>query len=747
MSDPEDSPAMEPMHEQPLAMEKASPQEESPPARKKRQRTPAQTPRASQPSPETKTPPAENLSDPSLYLNRELTWLEFNRRVLHEAQDERTPLLERIKFISIVSSNLDEFFMKRIGGLKQQLGAGIRRLTVDGRTPKQQIEECHVIVRDIEARKRDLLPKLLELLRTKGISLLPYSDLTAKEKKQMREYYFRNIFPLITPQSIDPAHPFPFISNLSLNLLVTLRYARDKEVSLARVKVPMGAGINRFLRVGKDDRFVAIEDVICQNLDMLFPGMRVISAACFRVTRNSNTEKNEEQADDLLAMIESELQDRKFAPIVRMEVMKGMEAPHRGMLAAELDLDETADVFEVDGMMAMRDLMQIATLEYPELRDPPHAPIDHPALQSQRNIFHIIRDAGSILLHHPYESFSTSVERFLQEASEDPKVRAIKMTLYRTARESRIIDCLINAAQNGKQVAVAVELKARFDEENNIGWARALESEGVHVVYGVVGLKTHAKICLVVRRERGGIRRYVHMGTGNYNAVTANVYGDLSLFTADPEIGSDASDLFNALTGYAHSPSYRRLIVAPGDMRRALLERIDREIRLHRERGDGRIVFKMNALVDRECIEALYRASRAGVRVDLQIRGICCLRPGVPGLSENVRVSQIVGRFLEHARIYAFRNGGEEEVLVGSADLMPRNLDRRVELLFPVLDPGIREMILRTLLPVWLQDTAKASLLQPDGSYRRIRSDAKEGALRDAQAWFLEHRGAWGLPG
>ena len=717
MNDPEDSPAKEPMHEQPLVMEKASPQEETPPTRKKRQKPPVRPQRGSEPSPEPTNPPAENLSDPSLYLNRELTWLEFNRRVLHEAQDERTPLLERIKFISIVSSNLDEFFMKRIGGLKQQLGAGIRRLTVDGRTPKQQIEECHVIVRDIEARKRDLLPKLLELLRTKGIALLPYSGLTAKEKKQMREYYFRNIFPLITPQSIDPAHPFPFISNLSLNLLVTLRYARDKEVSLARVKVPMGAGINRFLRVGKDDRFVAIEDVICQNLDMLFPGMRVISAACFRVTRNSNTEKNEEQADDLLAMIESELQDRRFAPIVRMEVMKGIEAPHRGMLAAELDLDETADVFEVDGMMAMRDLMQIATLEYPELRDPPHAPIDHPALQSQRNIFHIIRDAGSILLHHPYESFSTSVERFLQEASEDPKVRAIKMTLYRTARESRIIDCLINAAQNGKQVAVAVELKARFDEAANIVIAGRMEEAGIHVTYGVVGLKTHCKVILVVRQDYNGLRRYVHIGTGNYHAVTARIYTDLGLLTSDEGLGKDATELFNYLTtGYTPKRKYEKMLPAPKFLKKALLAGIAREIRLHSPKNPGLIRFKMNALEDADIVRALYEASRAGVKVELVVRDTCRLRPGIPGLSENVRVVSVVGRFLEHSRIYNFRNGGKEIFLIGSADAMKRNLEARVEVVVPVENRKLRDDI-RELFEVHLGEKRSAWDMQPDGSY------------------------------
>lgn len=715
MSDPEGSPRSEPVIEPPLLTEKASPTAPPAPSRKKGKKSPGAS--AVPPPPASPAPPEENLSTSSLYLNRELTWLEFNRRVLHEARDERTPLLERIKFLSIVSSNLDEFFMKRIGGLKQQLGAGIRSLTVDGRTPRQQIEECHVVVRDIEEQMRALLPKLLGLLKAKGISILSYADLTAKEKKQLRDYYSRNIFPLITPQSIDPAHPFPFVSNLSLNLLVTLRYARDTEVSLARVKAPMGAGIQRFLRVGKEDRFVAIEDVICQNLDMLFPGMRVLSSAFFRVTRNSNTEKNEEQADDLLAMIESELQERKFAPIVRLEVMKGMDTAHRGMLAAELDLNETADVFEVDGMMAMRDLMQVATLDYPELRDPPHAPIDHPLLQSPRNVFHIIRDAGAILLHHPYESFSTSVERFLQEAGEDPKVLAIKMTLYRTARESRIIDCLINAAQNGKQVAVAVELKARFDEAANIVIAGRMEEAGIHVTYGVVGLKTHCKVILVVRRDFNGLRRYVHIGTGNYHAVTARIYTDLGLLTCDDGIGKDATELFNYLTtGYTPKRKYEKMLPAPKFLKKALLAGIAREIRLHSPKNPGLIRFKMNALEDADIVRALYEASRAGVKVDLVVRDTCRLRPGIPGISENVRVVSVVGRFLEHSRIYYFRNGGKEIFLIGSADAMKRNLEARVEVVVPVENRKLRDDI-RILFDVHLSERRSAWDMQPDGTY------------------------------
>jgi polyphosphate kinase len=660
---------------------------------------------------------ADDLSASALYLNRELTWLEFNRRVLHEAEDDRTPLLERLKFVAIVSSNLDEFFMKRIGGLKQQHGAGIRILTVDGRTPRQQIDESYTMVRALEKSKQDVLPVILGLLKNKGIVLQDYSDLSAAEKKQLRQYYLRNIFPLITPQSIDPAHPFPFISNLSLNLLVTLRYPREKQVSLARVKVPVGAGIPRLIRVGSADRFVPLEDLMCHNLDLLFPGMQVVCCEYFRVTRNANTEKNEEQAEDLMAMIESELQDRKFAPIVRLEIRKGMDPVRRGMVAAELALDETADVFEVDGMMAMRDLMEIASLEYPELLDSPHHPIDHPLLQSQRSIFHVIRDAGSVLLQHPYESFSTSVERFLEEAADDPKVRAIKMTLYRTSRQSRIIDGLIHAAQHGKQVAVAVELKARFDEAANIVLATRMEEAGIHVTYGVVGLKTHCKVILVVRQDYDGIRRYVHIGTGNYHAVTARIYTDVGLLTCNEAIGQDATELFNYLTtGYTPRRKYEKMLPAPKFLKKALLAGIEREKRLHSEKKPGLIQFKMNALEDADIVKALYRASQAGVKVDLIIRDTCRLRPGLPGISKNIRVVSIVGRFLEHSRIYYFRNGGKEQYLIGSADAMKRNLEARVEVVVPVEDRKLRAEI-RTLFDVLLDDKRSAWDMQPDGSY------------------------------
>jgi polyphosphate kinase len=660
-----------------------------------------------------------DLNDAEWYLNRELTWLEFNRRVLHEAQDERTPLLERLKFIAIVSANLDEFFMKRIGGLKQQIGAGMHELTLDGRTPRQQVTECHAVIRDINARKRETFAAVRALLEQKGIVIERYDSLTAKEKKHLREYYYDNIYPLLTPQSIDPAHPFPFISNLSMNLLVSLRYPRSRELRLARVKVPIGLGTPRFLRVGKGDHFIPLEVVMMNNLDMLFPGMEIVTCEIFRVTRNANTEKNEEEADDLMAMIESELKERKFAPIVRLEIGAGMEKLHRGRLAAELELDEATDVFEVQGMLAMRDLFELARLDHPRLHDPPHHPIDHPLLLSQQNIFHIIRNAGALLLQHPYESFSTSVERFLKEAAVDPKVRGIKMTFYRTSSQSRIVEALLQAAQNGKQVAVVVELKARFDEATNILLAEQMEEAGIHVTYGVVGLKTHCKVILVVRQDYDGLRRYVHVGTGNYHAETARIYSDVGLLTSDRVIGQDVTELFNYLTtGFMNKRKYLKLVPAPKLLKKALLQRIEREIALHGEQGSGHIQFKMNALEDGDVVRALYGASMAGVKIDLYVRDSCRLRPGIAGLSENIRVISIVGRFLEHSRIYYFRNGGEEEYFIASADAMKRNLEARVEILCPVEAPELTRE-LRAIFDAHAADRCSAWDMQPDGSYRQ----------------------------
>ncbi|MDH3636762.1 MAG: polyphosphate kinase 1, partial [Gammaproteobacteria bacterium] len=507
------------------------------------------------------TEPVEitDLDAPELYLNRELTWLEFNRRVLHEAQDESNPLLERLKFVGIVSSNLDEFFMKRIGGLKQQVGAGIMDYSVDGRLPAQQIEECYVKVRELEALKSELVPHLIDLLAEHDIHITSYDALSGEHQEKIRSYYFENIYPLVTPQGVDSAHPFPFISNLSLNLLVTLRHSDSDEEMRARVKVPVGLGIPRFLQVPDTHIFVPLESVMAKNLDVLFPKMLIVDCELFYVTRNANTARDEDQADDLLAIIESEVRHRRFANIVRVVVEHDMDLTRRGMLAAELGLDE-ADVFEKVGLLATRDLLSLCDLEIPALRYTPHYPIDHPKLVHMSSIFYAIREHGSILLQHPYESFITSVERLLREASRDPKVRAIKMTLYRTSGDTKVIDYLVDAAQNGKQVAVVVELKARFDEAANIRWSSRLEEAGIHVTYGVMDLKTHCKVIMVVRNDYSGLRRYVHIGTGNYHAGNARLYTDLGLLTCDPEIGRDITELFNYLTtGFTPRRNYRKI--------------------------------------------------------------------------------------------------------------------------------------------------------------------------------------------
>jgi polyphosphate kinase len=684
---------------------------------------------------------APSLLSSELYLNRELTWLSFNRRVLAEAEDERNPLLERLKFLAITASNLDEFFMKRIGGLKQQAASGVKALTLDGRTPQAQIAECLEIVREQEQRQREVLASLLAQLKIHGIAVLGYEELTASQQVALREQYMSNVFPLVTPLAIDPAHPFPFVSSLSLNLLVTIQNQADErlgdapgsevDTALARIKVPVGNGVPRFVAVDGGNQFVLLEEVIAHNLDLLFPQAEVAKCELFRVSRNANAERDEEEADDLLALIETELRDRRMAPIVRLEIQHGMEPLHRGMLAAELGLDEHADVFEADGMMAARDLMELAELEIPELHDPPHHPLDHPRLPEHRNIFHVIRDAGSILLRHPYDSYATSVERFLREASRDPKVRAIKMTIYRTSADARLLSCLFEAARNGKQVAVVIELKARFDEEANIHFASHLEDFGIHVTYGVLGLKTHCKAILVVRRDYNGIRRYAHIGTGNYHAGTARLYTDFGLLTADEQIGHDLTELFNFLTtGYRPKRAYQKILPAPPVLKQALLEKIEREVELKSRNPDyeALLQFKVNALEDGDVTRALYSASMAGVKIELIVRDTCRLRPGLPQLSDNVRIVSIVGRFLEHGRIYYFRNGGDEEYFIGSADAMTRNLESRVEVVVPVDDPLLRKE-LRTVLDCQLRRNRCQWEMQSNGSY--VRDTAAESCQQD----------------
>ncbi len=658
------------------------------------------------------------------YLNRELTWLNFARRVLAEARDDRNPLLERVRFLAIVGSTLDEFFMKRIGGLKSQVAAGVGDRSVDGRTPQDQLAHCYADIRHFETEIAEVLEHLRRELAEHEVQLVAYADLSPSEQGQLRAYYYDNIFPLVTPQAKDPAHPFPFISNLSLNLIVALRYPEESKKLLVRVKVPIGAGIQRLLPVANSHRYVRLEQVIAENLDLLFPGMEVVDCHPFRVTRNANTESDEDKADDLLVMIETELLERKFAPIVRVEVADSMPQSLRQIIATEFQLDVDVDLFAQPEMLGKADLGQIADLPFPDLRWPLHRSVDAPQLPTDRTIFRAIRDAGSILLHHPYESFGTSVQRFLREAGDDPKVRAIKMTLYRTSEDSTIVDSLVDAALNGKQVAVVVELKARFDEAANIRWATRLEEAGIHVSYGVVGLKTHCKVIMVVRQDGTGLRRYTHIGTGNYHAGNARGYTDLGLLTCDDAIGHDTTELFNFLTtGVRASRDYWKLLVAPTDLKPALLRRIEREIDRHRTEGGGLLQLKMNALEDAEITRALYRAAQAGVRVDLIVRDTCRLRPGVPGLSEGARVVSVLGRFLEHARIYYFRNGGDEEYFIGSADLMKRNLESRVEVLVPVESPRLRAR-LREILDTQLANRRSGWWMQPDGSYRRERDDA-----------------------
>lgn len=676
--------------------------------------------------------PAEpDLHAPEYYLNRELTWLEFNRRIISEAADARNPLLERVFFLAVVHSNLDEFFMKRIGGLKQQVGAGVKQLTIDGRLPQEQIDACYLVVQEMVGRLSEIEQELRRLLATADIRFVAYTDLNQGQKKNANKFFHDRVYPLLTPQGIDPAHPFPFISNLSVNLLVVTQYADNDHAYFNRIKIPVNDKMPRFTCVdGQKNNFILLEDLVRNNLEQLFPGMIIKSCECFRVTRNAITEKALEGVNDLLSLIETALRDRKFAEIVRLEIGSEMTDNHRGMLASKFKIDARKDVVVIDGLIGGRDFFQIASIDLPDLHFPPHQPVDNADLLDKNlSIFHTIRAHGNILLQHPYESFDTSVERFLQEASTDPKVLAIKMTLYRTAKKSRIIQYLIDAAQNGKQVAVVVELKARFDESANIKWANYLEEAGIHVTYGVVGLKTHSKLIFVIRDDYDQLRRYAHIGTGNYHAGTARIYSDLGLLTCDPEIGKDLTELFNYLTtGCTPMRNYQRLLPSPKLLKQGLLDRIEREITLHRADHPGHIQMKTNALEDSDIIAALYRASRAGVPIDLIVRDTCRLRPGIPGLSETIRVISIVGRFLEHTRIFYFKNGGKEEYYIGSADLMKRNLESRVEVCTPIIAPRLQRQ-LREILDLQLTNIRNVWEMQPDGTYIQRHSQEEEADL------------------
>ncbi len=699
------------------------------------------------------------LCSPEYYLNREASWVEFNARVLHEAMDDRTPLLERLKFLAIFSSNLDEYFMVRVAALREQLAAGVVDRAPDGLSAQAQLDlisqKLHPLVTKQHQHFEDVLrPQLAE----HGIHLLDYIDLDPEQRTYLQHYFEEQIFPVLTPLAVDPAHPFPHISNLSISLAVMVKDPDTKHEYFARVKVPHT--LPRFLPLPEELRLrqggkpavwtgVPLEQVIAHNLESLFPGMTIQEYYPFRITRDADLSVQEDDADDLLLAIEQELRKRRLGgSVVRMEVPVGMPAAVRDLLCEELELT-SADIYEVDGLIGLRDLWSFMALSLPELKDKPWKSVVPPRLRRDsdvppdstetavdegRNFFATIRKQD-VLLHHPYHSFSATVQSFITYAAHDPDVLAIKMTLYRTSGDSPIVNALIAAAENGKQVVVLVELKARFDEENNIIWARKLEQVGVHVVYGLVGLKTHTKVVLVVRREDSRIRRYVHIGTGNYNPKTARLYTDLGLLSCRDDLGADLTDLFNYLTGHAKQRSYRKLLVAPVSLRDRMVEMIHREADHARQGKSARIVAKMNALVDPAIIAALYEASQAGVQIDLIIRGICCLRPGVAGVSDNIRVISIIGRLLEHSRIFYFFNNGDEQVFIGSADWMPRNLDRRVEAVVPVEEPSLAKE-LQEILGIMLADNRQAWDMQPDGSYIQRQPPAGTQPLSSQQTFM-----------
>lgn len=685
--------------------------------------------------------PPVDLNDPSLYINRELSWLEFNHRVLEVALNPDVPLLERLKFLTIVSSNLDEFFMVRVAGLNRQVKSQTVQRGPDGMSAEEQLRaisvRAHEMVKDLyRCLRKDLLPHLAR----QGIVHLRVEDLSADQARWVKDYFHRQVFPVLTPLALDPSHPFPHLRNRSLNLIVSLRKSKAPNAStyLAVVQVP--TVIPRLVQVPSGPQggfqFVLLEDVLRHQMGELFQGMVITGCYPFRITRDSDLSFDEEEVEDLLDTIEQEVRKREWGDAVRLEVA-GNTGPRalRELLEA-LHVAEP-DIYRIDGPLNLQDFMALYRLsDYSHLKDRPFIPPVVRPLQGKRDLFTVLREQD-LLLHHPYESFSSVVE-FVQRAADDPDVLAIKQTLYRTSGDSPIIAALARAAQNGKQVTALVELKARFDEENNIGWARALERAGVHVVYGLVGLKTHCKVLLVVRREAGEerLKRYVHLGTGNYNPTTARLYTDMGLLTSSLKIGQDVSRLFNLLTGYSRVPNWRKLSVAPLGLRERVLELIARETEFARKGQDGRIIVQMNSLVDPEIIHALYRASQAGVKIDLIVRGICCLRAQVPGVSENIRVISIVGRFLEHPRILYVGNGGEGELYLSSGDWMPRNLSRRVETMFPIEDPVFKRRLLDEILCTKLRDNQNAWELQPDGCYRRVRPRKGEAKV-DSQAYFL----------
>ncbi|MGO9971738.1 MAG: polyphosphate kinase 1 [Solirubrobacteraceae bacterium] len=685
------------------------------------------------------TAPAADLSDKALFINRELSWLEFNDRVLQLAEDARVPLIERLKFTAIFVSNLDEYFMIRVAGVHDQIDARIDARGPDGLAPTRVLEEIARMVRAQQLRHaRTFRDEIAPALADHGIRITTCAESGAPDQVIAR-HFREQIFPVLTPLAIGPGRPFPYISNLSLSLIVWLHDPDTDSEAFARVKVPKEV-LARFVEIAPNT-FVPLEDIIAQHLDTLFPGMEIIAHDLFRVTRDADFEVNDE-ADDLLRAVEDELRRRRFGEVVRLEVGARMNPVLRARLIDWLGVDEV-QVYDVGGLLDLGDLWQIEGLDgHPELRQEPWTPITHPALRprpgdedEEGDVFAAMR-AADVLVHYPYQSFSTSVERFVRQAVDDPKVLAIKMTVYRTSDDSLLVPSLIDAAEKGKQAVCMVELKARFDERRNIRWSRKLEEVGAHVVHGIPGLKTHAKAILVVRRERSEVRNYVMIGTGNFHAKNARLYEDFGLFTTDRELGEEVANLFNTLTGYGHPKRQRKVLVAPNSMRGPLLEEIERTIAAHAAGQDARIAMKMNSLVDRRIIQALYRASQAGVPIDLNVRGICCLRPGVSGVSETIRVVSVVGRFLEHSRIYSFRFGEERSYYIGSADLMPRNLDTRVELLTPVDSPDLRAELQDTVDRCFADDT-NAWTLDAAGRWHRL-----QGRTRSVHSELMERTAA-----
>jgi polyphosphate kinase len=679
------------------------------------------------------------LNEPALYLNRELSHLEFQRRVLEEARDRRNPLLERVKFLSIFGSNIDEFFMVRVAGIFQQIENGVQETGLDGRGPSETLDAIRASVSRLLGVAYDFLrEELLPALEENHVRLLSLSELSLDQRAQLDTFFAEKVFPVLTPLAFDPGRPFPHISNLSLNIAVAVREPGGGAEHFARVKVP--DSLPQLLPVALTNNgprahgFVWLEQLIIANLHYLFPGLEILRAHVFHLTRDAEVAIKELETDDLLETIEEAVWQRRFRDAVRLQVDARMPNSMIDLLAAKLELD-AADIFRVQGPLDLSRLRHLLALDRPDLKDKPFLPHTPSGFAAKDDdVFDVIRQQDQ-LLHHPYESFQPVVE-FLRKAARDPGVLAIKMTLYRLGRNSPIVEALLEAVENGKQVAVVVELKARFDEESNIEWARALEREGVHVVYGLLGLKVHSKVILVVRREGDVIRRYCHLATGNYNPATARLYTDLGLFTCDEQIGADATDLFNYLTGYSRKKTFRKLLVAPLNLRQRIEEMILREIDIQRRGGRGRMILKMNALEDGPIIKLLYQASQAGVATDLIVRAACCLRPQAPGISENIHVRSVLGRFLEHSRIYYFRNNGADECYLGSADLMPRNLNRRVEVLFPVNRPEMIKRIRDEILHSYLHDEIGARHMSKDGSY----SPKSRRAGGDCQGWFLSQR-------